>query len=161
MKRIKCQETCREELFYYVTSGSNVTRDVHWCVTVDYQQIENDSIANQFHGFTIDNGKFILIPVISLHISKVVFKFTRSNRNRALELLAGTYSCLHELINLLNKIMFWSLIHFLAFLRNELPSDIPKPSSKYRTNAKTWPFCTRPRYQPLHTKRLIDYERLN
>ena len=26
----------RGELFYYVTSGSNVTRDVHWCVTVDY-----------------------------------------------------------------------------------------------------------------------------
>ena len=35
-------------------------RDVHWCVTVDYQQIENDNIANQIHGFTIDYGKFIL-----------------------------------------------------------------------------------------------------
>ena len=116
MKRKKCQETCREELFYYVTLGSNVTRDVHWCVTVDYQQIENDNIANQIHGFTIDNGKFILIPVISLHISKIVFKFTRSNRKRALELLAGTYSCLHALINFLNKIMFWSFILFLAFL---------------------------------------------
>ena len=31
------------------------------CVTVDYQQIENDNIANQIHGFTIDYGKFILI----------------------------------------------------------------------------------------------------
>ena len=43
-----------------VTSGSNVTRDVLWCVTVDYQQRENDNIANQIHGFTIDYGKFIL-----------------------------------------------------------------------------------------------------
>ena len=54
----------RKELFYYVTSGSNVTRDVHWCVTVDYQQIANGKIANQIHGFTIDYGKFILISDI-------------------------------------------------------------------------------------------------
>ena len=51
--------THRRELLYYVTSGSNVTRNVHWCVTVDYQQIENDNIANQIHGFTINYGKFI------------------------------------------------------------------------------------------------------
>ena len=50
----------RNELFYYVTSGSNVMRDVHWCVTVFYQQIENGNVANQIHGFTIDYGKFIL-----------------------------------------------------------------------------------------------------
>ena len=50
----------RKELFYYVTWGSNVTRDVHWCVTVFYQQIENSNIANQIHRFTIDYGKFIL-----------------------------------------------------------------------------------------------------
>ena len=48
-------------MFYYVTSGSNMTRDVHWCVTVFYQQIENSNIANQIHGFTIDYDKFILI----------------------------------------------------------------------------------------------------
>ena len=36
----------RKELFYYVTRGSNVTRHVHWCVTVDYQQIENNNKAN-------------------------------------------------------------------------------------------------------------------
>ena len=54
----------RKELFYYVTWGSNVTRDVHWCVTVFYQQIENNNIANQIHGFTIDYGKFILISDI-------------------------------------------------------------------------------------------------
>ena len=53
----------RKELFYYVTWGSNVTRDVHWCLTVFYQQIENSNIANQIHGFTIDYGKFILMPV--------------------------------------------------------------------------------------------------
>ena len=34
-----------------------MTRDVHWCVTVFYQQIENSNIANQIHGFTIDYGK--------------------------------------------------------------------------------------------------------
>ena len=50
----------RKERFYYATSGSNVMRDVHWCVTVFYQQIENSNIANQIHGFTIDYGKFIL-----------------------------------------------------------------------------------------------------
>ena len=54
----------RKELFYYVTWGSNVTRAVHWCVTVFYQQIENSNIANQIHGFTIDYGKFILIYII-------------------------------------------------------------------------------------------------
>ena len=37
-----------------------MTRDVHWCVTVFYQQTENSNIANQIHGFTIDYGKFIL-----------------------------------------------------------------------------------------------------
>ena len=51
----------RKELFYYVTWGSNVTRDVHECVTVDYQQKANGNIANQIHGFTIDYDKFILI----------------------------------------------------------------------------------------------------
>ena len=50
----------RKELFYYVTSGSNVMRDVHLCVTVFYQQIENGNIANQIHGFTIDYGKFVV-----------------------------------------------------------------------------------------------------
>ena len=44
-----------------MTSGSNVARDVHRCGTVDYQQIENDNIANQIHRFTVDYGKFILI----------------------------------------------------------------------------------------------------
>ena len=50
----------RKELFYYVTWGSNVTRDVHWCVTGFYQQIEISNIANQIYRFTIDYGKFIL-----------------------------------------------------------------------------------------------------
>ena len=60
MKRKKCQVTRREELFYYVTSGWNMTHNVHWCVTVDYRQIENGNIANQIHGFIIDYGRFIL-----------------------------------------------------------------------------------------------------
>ena len=40
-------------------------RDVHGCVTVDYQQIGNGKIANQIQGFTIDYGKFILILMIT------------------------------------------------------------------------------------------------
>ena len=40
------------------------------CVTVDYQQIGNDNIANQIHGFTIDYGKFILIRNILRNIIK-------------------------------------------------------------------------------------------
>ena len=40
----------RKELFYYATSVSNVMRNVHRCVTVFYQQIENGNIANQIHG---------------------------------------------------------------------------------------------------------------
>ena len=37
-----------------------MTPNVHWCVTDFYQPIENDNIASQIHGFTIDDGKFIL-----------------------------------------------------------------------------------------------------
>ena len=33
-------------------------------VTVDYQQIANDNIANQIHGFTKDHGKFKLNIII-------------------------------------------------------------------------------------------------
>ena len=73
----------RKKLFYYVTSGSNVTRDVHWCLTVDYQQIANSNIANQIHGFTIDYGKFILKKFISsrviLHV-QVVLKIDYENK---------------------------------------------------------------------------------
>ena len=58
----------RKELFYYVTSASNVMRDMHWCVTVFYQRIENGNIANQIHGFTKDYGKFILIHDIMLNL---------------------------------------------------------------------------------------------
>ena len=43
-----------------------MTRDVHCCVTVFYQPLENDNIANQIQGFTIDYGKFTLITVICL-----------------------------------------------------------------------------------------------
>ena len=63
-----------KELFYHFTSGSNVIRDVHWCVTVFYQQIENGNIANQIHGFTIDYGKFILILDI-LYILFFIYHF--------------------------------------------------------------------------------------
>ena len=59
--------------FYCVTSGSNMTRDVHRCVTVGYQQIENSNIANQIHGFTIDYGKFILIIISKFSAPTIAF----------------------------------------------------------------------------------------
>ena len=49
-----------------------MTRDVHWCVTVDYQQIANDNIANQIHGFAIDYGKFILISDIPQFLLEII-----------------------------------------------------------------------------------------
>ena len=45
-------------------------RDVHWCVSVFYQPIENNNIANQIHGFIIDYGKFILIGNIIYIVQK-------------------------------------------------------------------------------------------
>ena len=72
MKRKKCQVTRRKELFYYVTSGSNVMHDVQWCVTIDYQQIEYDNIANQIHEFAIDYGKFILKMFIIIIITIII-----------------------------------------------------------------------------------------
>ena len=36
-------------------------RGVHWCVTVDYQQIGNGNSANQIHRFNLDYGKCILM----------------------------------------------------------------------------------------------------
>ena len=57
-------------LFHYVTSGSYVARHVEKRITctitratLAYQQIDNGNITNQIHGFTIDYGKFTLIPV--------------------------------------------------------------------------------------------------
>ena len=49
---------------------------VHCCVTVDYQQIANDNIANQIYGFTIDYAKFILIIGSIYHTSE--WYFTRA-----------------------------------------------------------------------------------
>ena len=76
----------RKELFYYVTSGSNVMRDVHWCVTVDYQQIANDNIVNQIHGFTIDYSKFILITFSMIYIKEIWCPYCK------------LLSCLHALL---------------------------------------------------------------
>ena len=50
-----------------------MTRDVHRCVTVGYQQIENSNIANQIHGFTIDYGKFILIIISKFSAPTIAF----------------------------------------------------------------------------------------
>ena len=54
-------------------------RNVHLCVTVDYQQIENGNRANQIHGFTIDYGTFILKGVrlanIEAHAGGISLKF--------------------------------------------------------------------------------------
>ena len=50
-----------------------VMRDVHWCVTVFYQQIENGKLANQIQGFTIDYGKFMLQVVYEMATFVSVF----------------------------------------------------------------------------------------
>ena len=54
-------------------------RDVHWSVTVFYQQIENGDIANQIHEFTIDDGKFILmfhmLDTFEFYLSSFYFKY--------------------------------------------------------------------------------------
>ena len=42
-------------------------RDVHCCEPVFYQQIENGTVANQIHRFTIDYGRFKLKAVIVHH----------------------------------------------------------------------------------------------
>ena len=45
-----------------------MAQDVHRCATVDYQQIANDNITNQIHGFTIDYGKFVLICIMGYNV---------------------------------------------------------------------------------------------
>ena len=94
MKRKKCKVTRRKELFYYVTSGSSVTRDVHWCITVDYQQIENGNIAHQIHGFTIDYGKFVLM-FITIHRTLDSF-LSQSKIRKFLCLVIRCWQCLNQ-----------------------------------------------------------------
>ena len=45
----------RKELFYYATSGSNVMRDVHWCVTVLYLTIR--LWARDFYEVIVDEAE--------------------------------------------------------------------------------------------------------
>ena len=62
------------------------------CVTVDYQQIANDNIANQIHGFTIGYGKFILIVIIIHHTH-----YEKSDWSRAFNQF--TIACELDMIN--------------------------------------------------------------
>ena len=62
------------------------------CVTVDYQQIANDIIANQIHGFTIGYGKFILIVIIIHHTH-----YEKSDWSRAFNQF--TIACELDMIN--------------------------------------------------------------
>ena len=49
-------------------------------MTVDYQQIANDNIANQIHGFVIDYGKFILNIYSKSNLRMEIFiNITRQN----------------------------------------------------------------------------------
>ena len=59
--RALCTDVCRNRITCTITR-----------TTVFYQQIENGNIANQIHGFTIDYGKFILIPNI-VHLPVLLF----------------------------------------------------------------------------------------
>ena len=96
----------RKDLFYYVTSGSNVMHDVHWYVTVDYQQIENGNIANQIHGFTIDYGKFILIAISVLIETELA---------RAVDVMMARAERFYTLIIKVNK--FLSLFSSRCYLK--------------------------------------------
>ena len=133
----------RKELFYYVTWGSNVTRDVHWCVTGFYQQIEISNIANQIHGFTIDYGKFILICFI-VHWTKkngsYVFasSLTASNTKHAnLTRLPVTLSVLDILVIesaiMMSQALNWK-IHSITYSFGQLEKI--KSSLMYDNNIK-------------------------
>ena len=45
----------RKELFYYVTWGSSITHDVHWCVTVFYLTIR--LWARDFYEVIVDEAE--------------------------------------------------------------------------------------------------------
>ena len=99
----------RKELFYYVTSGSNVTR-----VTVFYQQIENSNIANQIHGFTIDYGKFILITFRELPVRKCAPKPGELlHRNREKQRTNTSKGNIHSDNRNKNDFSFFSSKYFL------------------------------------------------
>ena len=58
-------------------------RDVHWCETVFYRQIENSNIANQIHGFTIDYSKFILKLGRNTELARAVDVMMAAAKRRA------------------------------------------------------------------------------
>ena len=58
---------------------------MHWCITVDYQQIENGNIANQIHGFAIVYGKLILIMIIIHETMNFFFLFFGQEPTTCLE----------------------------------------------------------------------------
>ena len=128
MKRKKCQVTRRKELFYYVTSGSNVTRDVHWCVTVDYQQIANDNIGNQIHGFAIDYGQFILIIFILQQATvENIVSTSRDSRKTAVKGNIYRWADRHT-DQLLSKSLSLFLKTLSAKMDTSVPNYFPKSS---------------------------------
>ena len=82
-------------------------RDVHWCVTVDYQQTAN--IANQIHGFTIDYSKFILITFIIIHQTH----YKKSDWSRAFNQF--TIACELDMINAIQCICCRYCIYYVKF----------------------------------------------
>ena len=93
-------------------------RDVHCCVTVDYQLIVNSNIANQIHGFTIEYGKFILITIITCALSSllkplmiilytILFHFVRPKSN---QMESSFLAC--SLYFRLSEILIWVNICF-------------------------------------------------
>ena len=111
----------RKELFYYVTWGSNVTRDVHWCVTVFYQQIENSNTANQIDGFTIDYGKFILkLDRNSDYIFSISFRKHRDEKKE------------NNLLTLIFKMQILFARAITTYIRQQRASYVP-PSSYTNT----------------------------
>ena len=66
-------------------------RNVHWFVTVDYQQIANGNIANQIHRFTIVYSKFILIIYIRKQKTRIQMH-TNSNFGKAQDVFTRKYA---------------------------------------------------------------------
>ena len=163
MKRKKCQETHREELFYYVTSGSNMTRDVHWCVTVDYQQIENNNIANQIYRLIIDYGKFILNSHHFKHsyLLYLICIYKLQNWKIFLSTLSDCSPRDQSLSNLLysktkqNKSKVWKT-HWDSSNNIRPPLSMCNSSQHFAGNSELFPICCHSFRNVAHSVSLLD-----
>ena len=80
-----------------------------------YQPIENDNIANQIHGFTIDDGKFILkLDRDTVH----VFYFLKKNTKDIIIYHKGTR---RRLTRITNKELDKCRLNFSRWANRDVP----------------------------------------